>query len=206
MRFQRTRGRAEFAVREIDVSQEVGGVRRIQVGGFCRIHGRPAAQRDETVEFSFRGERGGRHEGLVGRFDFDFIVNDVIDTGGFQGVFGNRSRFRMAHLGVHEQGDPFKPHGLGVATQFGKNAGTKLDGGCRDGERIIPIFGRCIIDRLFHCYLSPFLDFPGRVFRSRSLAPKSVALHQQFPIVPDHVGISGLELNNVQKCGPSVAG
>ena len=81
-RFDRTRDRQPFADRRVDEIEEIGVVRRVQVGGFGRVDRAAASDGDKRIELGRGGQRRGRiAKAGIGRLDDDAVVNIEIDAG-----------------------------------------------------------------------------------------------------------------------------
>ena len=80
VRLERSGHRSPLPYGSIDVREEVGGVRRVEVGGLGGVDAGAASDGDERVEIALRGEVDGGLERLVGRLDFDLVEQDGVDA------------------------------------------------------------------------------------------------------------------------------
>ena len=137
MRFERTRNRAAFADRRVDVGHEIRRIGRVEIGGFGRVDRRTAADGNEAVERARLRERRCRLERTVGRLDRDIGVDLVLDAGSRSASSAVATNRLLAQMRIDEdRRAPHAEHLCGVA-EFAQHASAVFDAGAVDFETVI---------------------------------------------------------------------
>ncbi|MDF3041980.1 MAG: hypothetical protein K0Q71_4686 [Thermomicrobiales bacterium] len=123
-----------FADRLVDVGQQRRGVRGIEIGRLGGVHDAAAADGHVAIEGAVGGEGGGVHEGGIGRFDADLVVEDRVDVLPPQGIEGSGDRLAHRQPGIGDDHDPARAEPRHVGADLPRGPRAELDGRSVHGE------------------------------------------------------------------------
>ena len=113
----------------VDVVEEVGGVRGVEVGGLCGVDAGAASDGDVAVEAAVGGEGGGVLEGDVGGLDADAVEQHGVDVFGCEGVEDCADGLSACEAGVGEDHDSAGAEASHLVADLAGDAGAELDAG-----------------------------------------------------------------------------